>query len=286
MGVGAMKQILLGLAVSTAALTAASQALADSPGWITQCPYSHTNNDDPIVYPGQPGAAHTHDFFGARTANHASTYSSMVSGATTCGTTEDKAGYWVPALYKNGVKINAAGSGTKQRFYYRDNHHAAGASVEAFPPNFKMVQGAANATSLADANAKGARWGSRAWWGCGDNSVGGKPTSPPNCANGELTIHVTFPSCWNGKQIDGDNVAAGNVKFPSDKRCPSTHPRRFPQIIYRLEYPVGTSSSGISLASGPPYTYHADFWNTWQQPKLSSLVANCLNRDVNCGVDP
>ena len=286
-----MKKTLSGLALSALVLAlGAAPALADSPGWITNCVYSHTNNDDPIVYPRQPGRAHTHDFFGARTTNHASTYDSMVTSLTTCGTPEDKAGYWAPALYRNGVKINPAGSingkNVRQKFYYRDGHYAAGATVEPFQPGFKMVQGYMHASSVADANAHGAKWGSKMWWSCSDNSVGGKQTSPPNCRTGILTLHINFPSCWNGKQVDGDNVAAGNVKFPSDKKCPSTHPRRLPIVIERLEWPVGTSSSGITLSSGAPYTAHADFWNTWQQLKLKALVADCLNRDVNCGTNP
>jgi hypothetical protein len=286
-----MKKKALFLALSTLALAAASApALADSPGWITKCAYSHTNNDDPIVYPGQPGRAHTHDFFGARTADAGSTYSSMVAGPTTCGTPEDKAGYWAPALYRNGTKINPAGSfnGEKveQKFYYRDGHYASAASVEPFPPNFKMVQGHMHARSIADANSRGAKWGTKMWWGCSDNSVGGKQTSPPNCRSGILTLHVNFPSCWNGKTVNGDAVAAGNVKFPSDKKCPSTHPRRLPIVIQRLEWPVGTNSSGITLSSGAPYTAHADFWNTWEQSALSDLVTRCLNRNVNCGNNP
>jgi hypothetical protein len=54
----------------------------------------------------------------------------------------------------------------------------------------------------------------------------------------------------------------------------------------RLEYPVGTSSSGITLASGPVWTAHADFWNTWKQTKLSELVTRCLNGNVNCEKNP
>jgi hypothetical protein len=286
-----MKKTLSDLALSALVLAlGAAPAFADSPGWITNCPYSHTNNDDPIVYPGQPGRAHTHDFFGARTADHASTYSSMVSGPTTCGTPEDKAGYWAPALYRNGAKINPAwsinGKKVGQKFYYRDGHYTVGATVEPFPPNFRMIQGYMHASSVADANARGAKWGTKMWWGCSDNSVGGKQTSPPDCRTGILTLHVTFPSCWDGVAVGGDAVAAGHVKFPSDKKCPFTHPRRLPVLIQRLEYPVGTSSSGITLSSGAPYTAHADFWNTWQQPKLNALVADCLNRDVDCGTNP
>jgi hypothetical protein len=57
-------------------------------------------------------------------------------------------------------------------------------------------------------------------------------------------------------------------------------------LIVRIEYPVGRNSSGITLSSGPTYTEHGDFWNTWQQPTLNDLVANCLNKGVNCGTNP
>ncbi len=56
-----------------------------------------------------------------------------------------------------------------------------------------------------------------------------------------------------------------------------------PRVIERFEYPVGTDSSGISLASGLYFTAHADFWNTWQQVRLDELVALCLNVGLDCG---
>ena len=31
---------------------------------MLRCGYSHPLTDDPIVFPGQPGASHFHDFFG------------------------------------------------------------------------------------------------------------------------------------------------------------------------------------------------------------------------------
>lgn len=276
--------------LAAAIMVAPSIAFADSPGWIVDCPYSHTLNDDPIKFPGQKGASHTHDFLGSKTTNALSTYSSMTLGSTTCGTAGDKSGYWVPALFKDGVKINPGGKwgskSTREKFYYRDSHYSSSVVVEPFPPNFRMIQGYQLATSIADADAHGTGWGKTTWWGCSDNSVGGKPTAPPNCKTGILTLHITFPSCWDGVEVDGDAIAAGHVKFPSDKRCPATHPRALPMIIQRLEYPVGTSSSGITLASGPVWTAHADFWNTWEQTKLSPLVTECLNGNENCGTDP
>ena len=43
------------------------------PRFVTRCTFSHRLADDPIVRPGQPGASHSHDFFGNRTTNANST---------------------------------------------------------------------------------------------------------------------------------------------------------------------------------------------------------------------
>jgi hypothetical protein len=270
------------------ALMVSSPAYAN-PGWVVKCPYSHSNNDDPIKFPSQQGASHLHDFFGSRTTNYLSTYESMVGSPTTCGTTTDKSGYWSPALYKNSVKVNPAGSwngrSTRQQFYYRDNNVSSSTVIEPFPPGFQMIQGYGNATSISDANAHGARWGSDMYWGCSDNSETDKMTSPPNCATGIITLHVQFPNCWDGVR-EGDAIAGGHVKFPSDGVCPAGFGRVLPRLIQRTEYPVGTSSSGITLDSGATYTAHADFWNTWDQPALERLVTNCLNANRDCGTDP
>ena len=59
--------------------SAASAQVVASPEavFVTRCNYSHTNSDDPIVHAGKPGAAHSHDFFGNRSTDHASTYESL-----------------------------------------------------------------------------------------------------------------------------------------------------------------------------------------------------------------
>jgi Domain of unknown function (DUF1996) len=261
-----------------------------SPGWVVKCPYSHSNQDDPIKFPGQPGASHLHDFFGSTTTSYLSVYSTMVGSPTTCGTEEDKSGYWVPALYKSGVKINPAGSwngrSTRQQFYYRNDNYSSRTKVEPFPPNFKMVQGYHMATSVDDANAHGAKWGSEMYWGCSDNKPDGKFTAPVDCTTGIITLHIGFPSCWDGVTVDGDAIASGHVTFTSGGACPAGFDHPLPRLIERLEYPVGTSSSDITLSSGAPYTAHADFWNTWELPKLAALVTGCLNAKKDCGTNP
>jgi hypothetical protein len=280
---------LLPLAAMLALWLGANTASA-SPGWVIKCPLSHTNMDDPIRFPGQPGAAHLHDFFGATTTDAFSTYASMTAGTTLCGTAADTAGYWVPALYRNAVKVNPAGSfngrATRQQIYYREYPFSGTFTIEPFQPNFKMIQGYQHATSLADANLHGAKWGSEMYWGCSNNSPDGKFTSPVNCSTGIITLHIGFPSCWDGVMVDGDEIAAGHVVFPKSGACPAGFAHRLPRLIERFEWPVGTSSTGLTLSSGPLYTAHADFWNTWQQSRLVSLTTSCLNANIDCGTDP
>ncbi|MEI6403953.1 MAG: hypothetical protein WCP59_17400, partial [Actinomycetota bacterium] len=41
--------------------------------FVVECGFSHAGTDDPIVYPGQPGASHEHVFFGNTGTDAAST---------------------------------------------------------------------------------------------------------------------------------------------------------------------------------------------------------------------
>lgn len=69
------------------------------------CRSSHTNLDDPIVYPRQTGAAHQHDFFGNRSTDAFSTNASLAGKPTTCSRPGDTAAYWTPALLNNGRRV-------------------------------------------------------------------------------------------------------------------------------------------------------------------------------------
>ena len=68
--------------------------------FVENCRFSHQAPDDPIVFPGKPGASHQHTFVGSRTTNAFSTFGSLRSGRTTCARPDDTAAYWVPALYQ------------------------------------------------------------------------------------------------------------------------------------------------------------------------------------------
>jgi hypothetical protein len=61
--------------------------------------------DDPIVFPGQPGKSHLHQFYGNVTVDGNSTFESLrTKGDGTCGGTNkgqtlNRSAYWVPAMF-------------------------------------------------------------------------------------------------------------------------------------------------------------------------------------------
>jgi hypothetical protein len=238
--------------------------------FATVCQYSHEAPDDPIVAPGRPGASHLHQFFGNVTTAAASTYDSLrAAGSTTCVTGQDGSGYWVPALYKDGAEVQPR----SVKVYYRIGRHEPGSAV-AFPPGFRMVAGDAAATS---AQGRGVTF-----WAC----MGVRPPSetPPTCpAEAPLTLHVQFPECWDGVSLDSPTHKA-HVAYGRGGACPVDHPVVLPALSLIVRYPLSGDPGTLTLASGSPFSGHADFFNAWDQGFLAKEVDECLNALVQCGV--
>lgn len=135
--------------------------------------FSHALADDPSVFPGVPGAAHLHHFFGNFTTNAASTNSSLrAAPATTCTPSADTAAYGEPALLVNGTPLPPQ----VVSFYYR-GPRATYQQVVAFPAGLRFIAGDAHAMSPQGAITD---------WSCVDNA--GTPTvtsaDVPTCAAG------------------------------------------------------------------------------------------------------
>lgn len=246
--------------------------------FVARCPYSHTLSDDPIVVPGQPGASHSHDFFGNVTVDAFSTMETMLAGDTTCRIPSDTAGYWTPTAYLNGVPIQP----TVMRVYYL----GGAGDVETFPAGLQMVGGNKDAQSFGS--------NPHVRWSCGETRTIKTPRMrvPYDCTpyaaehafvDGVIAI-VDFPSCWDGVGLGPDSVA-----YPVESSCPAGFRHRLPLISERVHYgimnPIGADGTtvALTLSSGPYWTYHADFWNTWQQDRLDQLVADCLVARAHCG---
>jgi hypothetical protein len=231
---------------SRAALATADVTSDPKVSFTVQCGFTRSLTDDPIVFPNQPGASHLHDYFGNRAVDAFSTYGSLLGQPTSCANEDDTAGYWVPAVYLNDVKVQPV----NLRAYYSEQV----AVTQAFPPGLGMVAG--DSRSLGPQSVK------RVYFGCGNGSGISKVNMPPNCTGtgGRFTVHVIFPTCLN----PANNAVAYEP-------CPAGYTVTMPQLTERIIYPI-VDARTITLASGPAYTYHADFYNSWDQAALRSLL--------------
>jgi hypothetical protein len=246
------------------ALSGALDGSRGTPMFVSQCSYSHSQTDDPLVYPRQPGASHLHDFFGNRQTDAYSTDDSLRDdGTTTCKNFQgDSAAYWVPALYQERSRVEPS---------YLDAYYTPGAKdhrvVEPFPRGLKILL-------KDDESSK---------WFCMGRDAGPAYEDPPTCPAGRhLALQLAFPDCWDGKYLDVPDHRA-HMKYAMGYGCPKTHPVPVPQLVMFIGY-LKAGSGHVDLAPlDDPSTPHADFINSWDQDMLTRFVRDCINAGTPCG---
>jgi hypothetical protein len=246
------------LAVLGTAPAASAASANNGASFAVRCDFSHRAPDDPIVYPGKPGASHSHDCFGNHSINAHSGYKSLLAHGTTCRRPSDKAGYWMPTVTWGGKTVNS----NRAVFYYRagSKDHT---QVKPFRGALRMITD------------------SHITWRCGrtDNRAG--TSNPPSrCSNRLLGVRIIFPDCSNGK-IDGlhhRKHMAYSRRIGGKVRCPSSHPISVPVLTMNVTFPLPTTRGPARLSSGGPSTMHADFFNAWNQAALKHLVFRCINK--------
>lgn len=259
---------------------------------------------DPIVRANEtPDAAtqHHHTFFANKKVltlsnPNAARYNDMVGAPTTCQNTDDSAVYWVPTLkYRTTgqpVPVNAMIA------YYRSFDHKTTGAAEPVPADMRIVAGNAKATTAQSTK--------RVNWSCNQNSSRRGPyadAETANCAAATgktvlLTVHIDFPSCWDGKL--NDHSITGNTADHSDSggvvnhlayaeggKCPAAFPRKLAELRVTVNWKYTGNGKDIMLASDMPgqpagRTLHADFWNTWVQTGgafggMVGMVQKCVN---------
>ena len=263
------------LAAVLATAPAASAASSDhGASFAVRCDFSHRSSDGPIVHPGEPGAAHSHDFFGNVTTDAFSTYDDgtehdLFRKDTTCRRLDDTippdtAGYWMPTLSWDGVVRDS----NRAVFYYRaggKDHR----KIKPFPAGLKVITADAGHIS----------------WRCGraDNGKGSR-NPPTHCVGGELGLRIIFPDCSNGHRDSANHRSHMAYSRPRDGkvRCPRFHSRSVPVLTMNVTFPIPTTPGEVTLSSDEPgdpggSTIHADFFNAWDQPTLEYLVRHCIN---------
>ncbi len=247
---------------------------AHQPGWVVRCRFVRHRRDDPIVYPRNPGASHLHAFFGNKGTDAFSTYKSLRNGHTSCGLAQDKAAYWIPAVYASGRRL----SPLIASFYYRSRTSPA-RNVQPYPPGLKMIAGRSD--------AKRPQPTSVVYWDCDGGGPDADRDHPVDCGPGIVSANVRFPDCWDGRHRDSRNHRR-HMAYSADPnddgrfRCPKGHPVAVPRLTYSLQFPIHDGRK-LELSSGPPRTMHADFFNAWVQRKLRRLVHRCIRAGRECG---
>ena len=278
--------ILAAIVVGLAGSAAASSPKLHGNNFWSNCRFSHTANDDPIVVPRLPGRSHPHTFFGNVSTNAYSTLASLRRASTTCKPRADRAAYWVPTLFRNGREVRPV----KAQLYYVVHGYT---QMRAFPPGLRMVAG--------DAHAAAPQSKLVTYWDCaGGAGIRSKPEPAPPARCGvvsgtvlvirpgakkparttvrsktHLELRVNFPDCWDGKRLDSLDHKR-HMAYSRDFVCPRSHPVKVPLIQLMIRYPL-VSGKGVALASGGRFSAHADFFNAWDERALVRLVGDCFH---------
>ncbi|MEH1168668.1 DUF1996 domain-containing protein [Micromonospora sp. CPCC 205539] len=238
------------------------------------CTFSHRLPDDPIIFPGLPGASHMHSFFGSTVTNAHTTLPDLQRSTSTCNPRVDVSSYWTPTLYKDNVPVEPA----IVTFYYLGEGVRSDvvARTEPLPLGLRLVAGNAKAAGPDESIAR---------WSC--LHAGQVPPSKNfvTCPAGTmLESYLDFPQCWNGRDLDSPDHKS-HLAYPVNQACPSTHPVPVPKLRQVLRYPVNGNPAGFRLASGPGYTMHGDFFNAWPVEEMARRIRDCIRPVIKCGAD-
>jgi Domain of unknown function (DUF1996) len=265
------------------------------------CGAGQISYDDPLVFPGQPGKSHLHQYYGNLKADAYSTYDTLrKSGGSTCnmygaGTqAANRSAYWMPALldgkghviqpdeliiyYKRWPKNNALCTERGKACVPLPNGLAfiAGRNMLDLsqPPtgNFHfMCDGVTAATPSMD-------------------------EALAHCTAGhQFGVVGDAPMCWDGTHLDSPDHRS-HLVFQVDTHlgyyaCPDDHPYRTPVLTFNARYSVQSGDdtslwtfSSDAMAPGQPRgsTFHIDYIMAWDDTVRDMFEDNCLDKRLNC----
>lgn len=244
------------------------------------CTPSHYNRDDSLIFPGQPGRAHLHAYFGNTLSDANSTPEDIrTKGNSTCrGGIANRSTYWVPAI------IDTA-SGNIVKMDYADVYYKTGylgvrnQDVKPLPEGLRMIAGDASAS-------REQTWGPASFQ-CGDGTK--QFSMPANCRLPKVTVEMNFPQCWDGRNLDSPDHKS-HMAYARNG-CPASHPVALPAITYVLHFPIptGSNTSNWRLASdnyrNAPggYSMHGDWINGWLKGLPETWTELVINRGLSGG---
>ena len=233
------------------------------------CVTSHFSHDDPIVFPGQSGAAHAHLFWGNTGADAFSTANSLINtGNSSCeGGTTNRSAYWMPALFNSANEAVIPES----IFVYYKSFGGRGfdrSTVQEIPAGLEM---------LTNSDVRG--WGEWAF------DIG------PH--DGLLMAKIRFPECiavnGNGQPVLSSDDNISHLSFAmgdSPSGCPGSHPYRIPTVSYIVQFDVPVNSAWYLSSDGSAATQgqslHADYVAAWDDDAMAGLVDCTIQARRSC----
>jgi hypothetical protein len=224
------------------------------------CSVSHRAPDDPIVFPGQPGAAHNHDFLGSTATDADVTLEQMNQADSSCNEPGDMSGYWVPTLSYDGEPLAGGDSVGRRSIYY-----LIYADTVVAPAGLKIVTDGPTSKH----------------WDCmlrddlGVEHFSRPQDTFPHCPRwpygSVLRQIVAFPDCWDGAHLDSSDHRS-HMAFSGGGPCPDTHPVRVPKVVFSFRYPGGLDPERLELSSGEAITSHGDVLFNWQRQALQDVI--------------
>ncbi|VXC87914.1 DUF1996 domain-containing protein [Sphingomonas sp. 8AM] len=269
------------------------------------CSAGDVKRDDPIVFPGQPGKSHLHQFFGNTGANAYSTYATLrTTGESTCGNILNRSAYWIPAM------LDGVGKVVRPDYvviYYKrlpedsPQCKTMGKACVALPRGMRYIFGYNMATDKAE----------HFYFNCdGPTATSGAypdlVTAAKNCpAGNRIGAVVAGPQCWDGKNLNSADHRS-HVGYPdfNDRGqllCPANLPYVIPTFSLGAWYTVddnldrsgewkpGTQTWSLSSdnmpgmpAKRPGSTFHADWMGAWDDATMKAWIDNCINKLLTC----
>jgi len=247
------------------------------PEFNATCAYSHSRPDDPIVFPGMPGASHMHSFLGNKSTDaYATTRTLLANAGTTCRPAPDLSAYWIPTLYENDQVIEP-----KDVVVYYGSRLTDPTPTVPFPQGFRMIAGDARLQAPTPAGSVNAFYCAGPGGEIGRSADGNWPV----CAStAVLMFHLVFQDCWDGRNLDSPTHKA-HVSYSFDGTCRGDYPVAIPNLSFLIAYPTSGSAAGFRLASGMASSMHGDAFMAWDNRALGERVKNCLVQKAKCNTN-